>query len=52
MITKILQNDNSKTTIIIRFTVGLVFLSEGIQKLLLPAIRGAGRLEKIGLPFP
>ena len=32
--------------------VGIVFLSEGIQKFLFPAIRGAGRFEKIGLPFP
>lgn len=32
--------------------VGTVFLSEGIQKFLFPAIRGAGRFEKIGLPFP
>lgn len=32
--------------------VGSVFLSEGIQKFLFPAIRGAGRFEKIGLPAP
>lgn len=32
--------------------LGLVFLSEGIQKFLFPAIRGAGRFEKIGLPSP
>lgn len=32
--------------------VGTVFLSEGIQKFLFPAIRGAGRFEKIGLPSP
>ncbi len=32
--------------------VGVVFVSEGIQKFLFPAIRGAGRFEKIGLPSP
>lgn len=32
--------------------VGAVFLSEGIQKFMFPAIRGAGRFEKIGLPAP
>jgi uncharacterized membrane protein YphA (DoxX/SURF4 family) len=32
--------------------VGSIFLSEGIQKFLFPAIRGAGRFEKIGLPSP
>lgn len=44
--------DNSKTTILIRMMVGAVFLSEGIQKFLFPALRGAGRFEKIGLPSP
>lgn len=52
MIEKIIKADNSKTTIIIRLMVGVVFLSEGIQKFLFPAIRGAGRFDKIGLPFP
>ncbi|WP_317166265.1 MULTISPECIES: DoxX family protein [Chryseobacterium] len=37
---------------LIRLMVGMVFLSEGIQKFLFPAIRGAGRFEKIGLPSP
>jgi uncharacterized membrane protein YphA (DoxX/SURF4 family) len=32
--------------------VGFVFLSEGIQKILFPATRGAGRFIKIGLPAP
>ena len=52
MLRKIIQTDLSKTTILIRLTVGAVFLSEGIQKFLFPAIRGAGRFEKIGLPSP
>ena len=52
MFQKIIQTNNSKTTIIIRLIVGSVFLSEGIQKFLLPAIRSAGRFEKIGLPSP
>lgn len=52
MFQKTIHTDNSKTTIIIRLIVGAVFLSEGIQKFLFPAIRGAGRFEKIGLPSP
>jgi putative oxidoreductase len=52
MFQKLLHTNDSKTTIIIRFMVGAVFLSEGIQKFLFPAIRGAGRFEKIGLPSP
>lgn len=52
MFLRIIHTDNSKTTVIIRLIVGAVFLSEGIQKFLFPAIRGAGRFEKIGLPSP
>ena len=32
--------------------VGVVFLSEGIQKFLFSDTLGAGRFQKIGLPFP
>lgn len=52
MFRKLLRTDNSKTTIIIRLMVGAVFLSEGIQKWLLPLARGEGRFAKIGLPSP
>lgn len=37
---------------LIRFLVGFVFLSEGIQKFLFPASLGAGRFLKIGIPAP
>ncbi|RNL87134.1 DoxX family protein [Sinomicrobium pectinilyticum] len=50
MLQKIIRTDNSRATIIIRLMVGTVFLSEGLQKFLFPALRGAGRMEKIGLP--
>ena len=49
---KMINTDHSKSTIIIRLMVGMVFLSEGIQKLVFPAVRGAGRFEKVGLPYP
>ena len=49
---KLLKTDDSKTTMLIRIMVGVVFLSEGIQKFIFPAIRGAGRFESIGLPSP
>lgn len=52
MLQKFLYTDNSKTTILIRLMVGLVFLSEGIQKFLFPVLRGTGRFESIGLPSP
>lgn len=35
-----------------RLIVGLVFLSEGIQKFLFPELVGAGRFEKIGFSNP
>ena len=49
---KILSTSNESTTIIIRIMVGAVFLSEGIQKFLYPALRGAGRFEGMGFPSP
>lgn len=48
----ILATDDQSTTIIIRLMVGVVFLSEGIQKFLFPAEVGAGRFAKIGIPNP
>src|SRR5262249_17579423 len=38
--------------ILIRLMVGGVFLSEGVQKFLLPEALGAGRFAKIGIPAP
>ncbi len=48
----VLQTDARAPTLLIRILVGWVFVSEGIQKFLFPEIRGAGRFESIGLPFP
>lgn len=37
---------------LIRWMVGAVFLSEGIQKFLFPEALGVGRFIKIGIPAP
>ena len=37
---------------LIRLMVAAVFISEGVQKFLLPADVGAGRFAKIGFPSP
>jgi putative oxidoreductase len=39
-------------TALIRLSVGLIFLSEGIQKFLYPEALGVGRFAKIGIPWP
>lgn len=39
---------NDNRVILIRIIVGLIFLTEGIQKFLFPATIGTGRFEKIG----
>jgi putative oxidoreductase len=52
MFIKIITTDSAKSTILIRFMVGAVFLSEGIQKFLFAEKLGAGRFAKIGLPNP
>jgi uncharacterized membrane protein YphA (DoxX/SURF4 family) len=38
--------------ILIRFMVGAVFLSEGIQKFLYSDSLGIGRFSQIGIPYP
>lgn len=48
----ILASQAPAPTLLIRFMVGAVFLSEGIQKFLFPESRGTGRFLKIGLPNP
>lgn len=50
--TEWLRTDNEKTTILIRILVGGVFLAEGVQKFLYAELRGAGRFERIGIPYP
>jgi uncharacterized membrane protein YphA (DoxX/SURF4 family) len=40
-------------SILVRLLVGLVvFLPEGLQKLMFPDVLGAGRFARIGIPFP
>ncbi len=46
------ETNNSTGNIIIRLLVGLVFLSEGIQKFLFSAIDGVGRFIKLGVSYP
>lgn len=49
---KLLATESTGWSILVRLLVGLaVFVPEGIQKLIFPEILGAGRFEKIGIPF-
>ncbi|HTM92240.1 MAG TPA: DoxX family protein [Flavisolibacter sp.] len=43
---------SSAPTLIPRLVVGLVFLSEGLQKFITPGTVGAGRFAKIGFEHP
>ena len=47
---RLLHAEGSAAAICIRLLVGLVFLSEGIQKFLYPQQLGPGRFERIGIP--
>src|SRR6266699_4180614 len=49
---KITATSAPPSVILIRLTVGAVFLSEGIQKFLFPADLGVGRFARIGIPAP
>jgi putative oxidoreductase len=46
------KNDEDNRTILIRLVVGLIFLTEGIQKYLFPELLGTGRFLKIGFSDP
>jgi putative oxidoreductase len=48
----ILNTAQDNRAILVRLIVGLVFLSEGIQKYLFPELAGTGRFEKIGFADP
>ena len=51
--TDLLYTDAPDWSILVRLLVGLVvFLPEGIQKLIFSDILGAGRFARIGIPFP
>ena len=52
MLQRLLHSDTTRSLVFIRLMVGAVFLSEGIQKFLLPDQRGVGRFTNIGLPMP
>jgi putative oxidoreductase len=50
---KLLDTSATRWTILVRLLVGLVvFVPEGLQKLLFPALLGAGRFAHIGIPWP
>lgn len=49
---RLISTFDDRATIIVRLVVGLIFLSEGIQKFILPEVVGAGRFEKIGFSNP
>jgi uncharacterized membrane protein YphA (DoxX/SURF4 family) len=49
----LLHTQASCWTLLVRLLVGLVvFFPEGWQKLLFPAVLGAGRFTRIGIPWP
>ncbi len=53
MLERIINTRDEPSVILIRLLVGLVvFFPEGLQKLLFPAILGAGRFASIGIPWP
>ena len=49
---RILETHAHPAVILIRFYVGAIFLSEGIQKFLFSRELGVGRFIKIGIPAP
>ncbi len=51
-LTTMIYTVNDNKIILVRLVVGLVFLTEGIQKYLFPELLGTGRFMKIGFSDP
>src|SRR5262249_55790340 len=49
---RFLRTNAPAATVVIRAAVGVIFLSEGVQRFLDPAAQGAGRFARIGIPAP
>ena len=49
---RIITSSAPRSVILVRLVVGVVFLSEGVQKFLFPDALGVGRFVKIGIPAP
>jgi putative oxidoreductase len=49
---RVIRSHAAASTLLVRLLVGLVFLSEGIQKFLFADELGVGRFVKIGIPWP
>src|SRR5262245_58504247 len=48
----LLEASAPRATVLIRFAVGVIFASEGVQKFLDAQAQGTGRFAKIGIPSP
>jgi len=51
MFQRMISSSAPTATILLRLLVGIVFVSEGIQKFLFPEEVGAGRFTRIGMPM-
>lgn len=49
---RVLESDAPRATVLVRSALGIIFVSEGIQKFLYPDALGVGRFAEIGLPAP
>ena len=49
---RLLDATGQRSNLAVRLLVGLVFLPEGVKKLLFPEQWGAGRFARIGIPAP
>jgi putative oxidoreductase len=50
--TRVFETENNNRAFLVRLTVGLIFLTEGIQKYLFPELLGTGRFLTIGFHNP
>jgi uncharacterized membrane protein YphA (DoxX/SURF4 family) len=51
-VSRLFATNAPSATLFVRLAVGLIFVSEGIQKFVFPDALGVGRFVKIGIPMP
>jgi uncharacterized membrane protein YphA (DoxX/SURF4 family) len=49
---RVLESDAPRATVLVRCALGIIFVSEGLQKFLYPDALGVGRFAQIGIPAP
>ncbi len=49
---RVIAHPGPRTLVLLRLAIAFAFVTEGLQKFLIPEIFGVGQFTKIGIPYP